>query len=77
MASGFAVSPQAQPQAPPPPTDPLEEWRALAQQVQMLIKKYPEAGKSVQPIMEGIKNAMTAVSANPQRTQERQAPPNG
>jgi hypothetical protein len=43
----------------------------------MLIKKYPEAGKSVQPIMEGIKNAMTAVSANPQRTQERQAPPNG
>lgn len=77
MASGFMVAPQQQPQAPPAQQDPLEEWRSLAQQVQQMIQKYPEAGQVAAPMLQAIKQAMTLVASNPQRSPERQAPPVG
>jgi len=55
--------------------DPLQDFRQLAQQVQQLAQKYPEAAEGSATILKTIKDMMTRVAGNPQRTQEKQAPP--
>lgn len=81
--SGFAVAPppqQSQEQTPQTPNDLsgiLNQWRDLAQQVQKMVQQFPESSPAGVEILRGIQKAMTLISSNPSRVQEKQAPPNG
>lgn len=55
--------------------DPLQEFRALAQQVQALAQKYPEAAEGSATILKSIQEMMVRVSGNAQRNPEKAAPP--
>jgi hypothetical protein len=56
-------------------SDPLQEFRSLAEQVMALGKKYPEAAQGSAQIMKIVQQMMTSVAGNAQRTPQREAPP--
>jgi hypothetical protein len=55
--------------------DPLNKFRALGQQVKQLQDQFPEFSENAIAILREIQKGMTKVAGNPQRTQEKQAPP--
>jgi hypothetical protein len=56
-------------------SDPLQEFRSLAEQVMALGKKYPEAAQGSAQILKIVQQMMTSVAGNAQRTPQREAPP--
>ncbi len=74
MASAAQPQP-GQEQQQPQGGDPLQEFRELGQRIMELGKKYPETAQEAAGLLRGIQQMMTKVSGNPQRTQEKQAPP--
>ncbi len=82
MSSPGMPQPQQSPQSGSPDgkpqeqqSDPLQDFRKLAQDVQGLGTKYPEAAEGAAQMLKLIQGMMTRVAGNPQRTQEKQAPP--
>lgn len=71
--------------APPPPQGAggnqarmvVEEFKGVAQQVQMLAQKYPEASDVLQQILPLLLKGMTQVAGDPNRTPPTAAPPVG
>lgn len=55
--------------------DPLEPFRNFAKLGMALGQQFPEAAQYMAEILRTIQKAMTAVAGNPQRTQEKQPPP--
>jgi len=56
-------------------SDSLGEFRSAAQILMALGQKYPESAGEMAAALKAIQGAMVKVAGNPQRTQERQAPP--
>lgn len=61
----------------PQEQDQLGEFRSVAQIIMALGQKYPESAKNMADALRAIQGAMTQVAGNPQRTPQRQAPPQG
>lgn len=57
------------------PEQAIQQFTALAEQVQQLAKQYPEFVESATKILPEIQKGMTKIAGNPARTPERQAPP--
>lgn len=54
----------------------IAQFRALAQMVQMLAQKYPEATSLAADILPKIQQVMAKVVGNPGRVPDQKAPPN-
>jgi hypothetical protein len=55
----------------------IEDFRQLAQMVQVLAQKYPEFTEAATQIMPLIQSGMVKVAGNSSRTPDQQAPPIG
>jgi hypothetical protein len=76
MAGGMASNGQSsQGQAGQGPQQAVQEFTKVAQDIQLLAKKYPEFVESAAQILPLIEKGLTKIAANPQRTPDRQAPP--
>lgn len=76
-SAGAPTGTTGQGQAPgqPQAQEAIADFRALAQMVQGLAKKYPEATQLAAAMLPEIQKTMARVASNPGRTPDQKAPP--